>query len=61
MLLSLVSFPPWGPVGLSLEESSQMTAPGEGLIYICYVNNSFLGITICTVSETSFLKGRLIN
>lgn len=35
MLLYLACFLQWGPVGLSLEETSQMTAPGEGLISCC--------------------------
>lgn len=49
-------------MGLSLEESSQMTALGEGLISGCSVISSFLGIIVCTgFSETSFLIGRLTN
>lgn len=39
MLLSLVYFLPWGPLGLSLEESSQMMALGEGLLSGCSMSN----------------------
>lgn len=38
---------------MSLEESSQKTAPGEGLISDCTVVNSFLGIICTGFSETS--------
>lgn len=55
MLLSLACFLQWGPVGLSLEESSQMMVLEKGLISGCFMSNSFLGI-ICT---GFFLIGRL--
>lgn len=55
MLLSLVYFLPWGPLGLSLE-SSQMMALGEGLLSGCSMSNSSLGIIVCMgFAETSFL------
>lgn len=43
---SLACFLQWGPVGLSLEEFSQMRAVGEGIIS-CFMNNAFLGIIAC--------------
>lgn len=54
MLLSLAYFLQWGPVGLSLEESSQMMALGESLISGFSVNNSFL-VSPTWVSQKSFL------